>query len=36
MAIAKNLMKLPSFFKMDFEGFYEVLIRHKYFRSTYF
>ena len=35
MAIVKNLMELPSFFKMDFEGTYEVLLRHKYFRSTY-
>ena len=31
MAIVENLMELPSFFKMDFEGSYEVLLRHKFF-----
>ena len=30
MAILKNLMELPSFFKMDFKGSYEVLLREKY------
>ena len=31
LAFAKNLMELLSFFEMDFEGSYEVLLRHKYF-----
>ena len=31
MAIVKNLMEKPSIFVMDFEGSYEVLLRHKYF-----
>ena len=33
MDTVKNLMELPFFFKMDFEGSYEVLLSHKY---TYF
>ena len=36
LAFAKNLMELLSFFEMDFEGSYEVLLRHKYFWSAYF
>ena len=36
MAISKNLMELLTFFKTDFEGSDEVLLRHKYFWSTYF
>ena len=36
MDIVKNVMELPSSFKMDFEDSYEVLLRHKYFWSTYF
>ena len=36
MAIVKNHMKLSSLFMMDFRGSYEVLLPHKYFRSTYF
>ena len=36
MTIVENLMEKPSFFIMDFEGPYEVLLRHKYFWSTYF
>ena len=37
MTIVKNLMeKRHPFFIMDFEGFYEVLLRHKYFWSTHF
>ena len=31
MAIVRNLTEKPSFFVMDFEGSYEVLLRHKYF-----
>ena len=30
MTVVKNLMKKPSFFIMDFEGSYEVLLCHKY------
>ena len=36
MAIVKNRMELSSLFIMDFRGSYEVLLPHKYFRSTYF
>ena len=36
MATLKNLIEKAYFFKMVFEGSYEVLIRHKYFWSTYF
>ena len=36
MTIVKNFMEKPSFFKMDFEGSYEVLLHHKYFWSTLF
>ena len=36
MTIVKNLMEKPSFFIMDFEGSYEVLLRHKCFWSTHF
>ena len=32
----QNLMEKPSTFKIYFEGSFEVLLRHKYFRSTYF
>ena len=32
----QNLMAKPSFFIVEFEGSYEVLLRHKYFWSTYF
>ena len=31
MTIIKNLMEKPSFFIMDLERSYEVLLRHKYF-----
>ena len=31
IAIFKNLIELPSFFKMGLEGSFEVLLRHKYF-----
>ena len=36
VTIVKNLMEKPSFFIMDFHGFNEVLLRHKYSWSTYF
>ena len=36
MTIVRNLMEKPSFFIMDSEGFYEALLRHKYFWSTNF
>ena len=36
MTIVKNLMEKPSFFIMDFEGSYEVLLHQEYFWSTYF
>ena len=36
MTIVKNLMEKLSFFIIDFEGSYEVLLRHKHFWSTYF
>ena len=36
MTIVKNLLEKPSFFIMDFESSYEVLLRDKYFWSTYF
>ena len=31
MTNVKNLFLKPSFFKIDFDGSYEVLLRHKYF-----
>ena len=36
MTNVKNLFLKPSFFKIDFDGSYEVLLRHKYFWFTYF
>ena len=36
MTIVENSMENPSFFRMDFEGSYEVLLRHIYFWSTHF
>ena len=36
MIIVKNLIEKASFFIIDFESSYEVLLCHKYFWSTYF
>ena len=36
MATVKNLMEKSSFFIMNFEGFHEVQLCHKYFWSKYF
>ena len=36
MTIVKNLMEKPSFFIMDFEGSFEVLLCRLYFWSIYF
>ena len=36
MTIVKNVMEKPFFFIMDIVDFYEILLRRKYFRSTYF
>ena len=36
MTIVKNLMEKPSYFKIDFEGSDEVLLRRSYFLSAIF
>ena len=36
MTIVKNVMEKPFFFIIDIVDFYEILLRRKYFRSTYF